>query len=74
MDNSGEFVNNDLQTHWRERGIASITSVAHNPELNGRAERRNRTHIEGARTMLKDLDLGKDLWGEALLTHVYLRN
>ena len=24
--------------------------------------------------MLKDLELGKDLWGEAILTHVYLRN
>src|SRR5882724_13631085 len=54
MDNGGEFMNNELQTHCRERGIMSITSVAHNPELNRRAERRNRTHIEGARTMLKD--------------------
>src|SRR5882724_6186050 len=24
--------------------------------------------------MLKDSDLGKDLWGEALLTHVYIHN
>ena len=24
--------------------------------------------------MLKDLQLGKDLWGEAILTHVYLHN
>ena len=34
------------------------------PELNGRAERRNRMHIEGT-TMLKDSKLGKDLWDEA---------
>src|SRR5882724_9973142 len=52
----------------------SITSVTHNPELNGRAERRKRTHIEGARTMIKVSDLRKDLSGEALLTHVYLCN
>ena len=51
-----------------------ITSVAYNPELNGHAECRNRTHIEGAQTMLKDSQLGKDLWGEAILTHIYLRN
>ena len=24
--------------------------------------------------MLKDSDLGKDLWGEAISTHVYIRN
>ncbi len=73
-DNGGEFINGPLQNHCRERGIALITSVAYNPELNRRAERRNRTHIEGARTMLKASELGKDLWGEAILTHVYLRN
>src|SRR5882724_4875498 len=74
MDNGGEFVNTQLQTHCRERGISMITSVAYNPELNGRAERRNRTHIEGTRTMLKDSELGKDLWAEAIATHVYIRN
>src|SRR5882724_3426180 len=73
MDNGWEFVNHQLQEYCWDRGISSITSVAYNPELNGRAERRNRTHIEGARTMLKDSDLGKDLWGEALSTHVYIR-
>src|SRR5882724_8824589 len=31
-------------------------------------------HIKGTRTMLKDSELGKDLWGEALLTHVYIHN
>src|SRR5882672_2729442 len=73
-DNGGEFINNKLQAYCQDRGITSTTSVAYSPELNGRAERRNRTHIEGARTMLKDSDLGKDLWGEALSTHIYIRN
>ena len=53
--NSGEFINNELQTYCQDRGITSITSIPHNPELNGLAERCNQTHIEGARTMLKDL-------------------
>ena len=51
-----------------------VTSVAYNPELNGRAERWNHTHIEGARTMLKDTKLGKDLWGKVMATHVYICN
>src|SRR5882724_1144117 len=73
-DNGGEFVNNQLQEYCQSRGISLITSVAYNPELNGCAERRNRTHIEGARTMLKDSELGKDLWGEAISTHIYIHN
>ncbi len=51
-----------------------ITSVAYNPELNGHMERQNRTHVEGTQTMLKDSELGKDLWGEAIATHVYIQN
>ena len=73
-DNGGEFLNHELQSHCRDRGITISTSVAYNPEMNGRAERRNRTLVEGARTMLKDSELGKDLWAEAISTHVYIRN
>src|SRR5882724_10423900 len=73
-DNGGKFINDELQAYCQERGITSSTSVAYNPELNGHAERRNRTHIKGVQMMLKDSDLGKDLWGEALLTHIYIRN
>ena len=73
-DNGGEFINAELQTYFQERGITSSTSVSYCPELNGRAERRNRTHIEGARTMLRDSDLGKDLWGKVLSAHVYIHN
>ena len=51
-----------------------MTSVAYNPELNSRAERRNQTHIEGAQTMIKDSELGKDLWGKAMSTHIYICN
>src|SRR5882724_6895954 len=31
-------------------------------------------HIEGTRTMLKDSELGKDLWAEAISTHIYICN
>jgi len=57
-----------------KRGITSSTSVTYNLELNGHAERQYRTHIEGARMMLKHSDLGKDLWGKALLTHICIHN
>ena len=73
-DNGGEFVNHELQSYCQSRGISLETSVAYKPELNRHAERRNRTHIEGERTMLKDSDLGKDLWGEEISMHVYICN
>src|SRR5882724_1478451 len=74
MDNGGEFVNTQLQMHCQEHGISLITSIAYNPELNGQAERRNHMHIEGTRTMLKNSELGKDLWAEAISTHIYICN
>ena len=73
-DNGGEFINTELQTYCRERGIASSTLVAYYPELNGRAKRQIRTHIKGAWTMLRDSNLGKDLWGKAISTHVHICN
>ena len=73
-DNGGEFINNKLRKYSQEKGILIMTSVAYNPKLNGHAERQNRTLVEGARTMLKDLEFGKDLWGEAISTHVYICN
>jgi len=48
--------------------------VAYNPELNGRAERRNQMHMERSSTILKDSQFGKDLCGEAMSTHIYIWN
>ena len=73
-DNGSEFINCELQKHCDNQGILVSTSIAYNPELNGHAERRNRTLVEGTRMMLKDSKLKKDLWAEARSTHVYLRN
>jgi len=72
MDNGGKFINTKLQTYCQERGITSSTSVAYYLELNGRAERQNRTHVKGAWTMLRDSDLGKDIWGEVISAHIYI--
>jgi len=73
-DYGSKFFNQQLQDYCQDCGISLITLVVYNPELNGRAERRNRTHMEGARTMLKDSQFGKYLWGKAMLTHIYLLN
>ncbi|GKF92341.1 retrovirus-related pol polyprotein from transposon TNT 1-94, partial [Tanacetum coccineum] len=49
-------------------------SVARNPQHNGVAERKNRTLIEAARTMLADSKLHTTFWAEAVSTACYVQN
>ncbi|GJW03491.1 putative ribonuclease H-like domain-containing protein [Tanacetum coccineum] len=58
-DNGIEFKNKVLDDFCREKGIKREYSVARTPQQNGVAERRNRTLIEAARTMLTDPKLPK---------------
>ncbi|GKA41117.1 retrovirus-related pol polyprotein from transposon TNT 1-94, partial [Tanacetum coccineum] len=51
-DNGTEFVNQTLREYYEKVGISHETSVARSPQQNGVVERRNRTLIEAARTML----------------------
>ncbi|GJX76483.1 putative ribonuclease H-like domain-containing protein [Tanacetum coccineum] len=58
----------------REKGIKREYSVARTPQQNGVAERRNRTLIEAARTMLADSKLPTTFWAEAVSTACYVQN
>ncbi|GKE80699.1 retrovirus-related pol polyprotein from transposon TNT 1-94, partial [Tanacetum coccineum] len=51
-DNGTEFANQTLREYYEKIGISHETYVARSPQQNGIAERRNRTLIEAARTML----------------------
>ncbi|GJV39118.1 putative ribonuclease H-like domain-containing protein [Tanacetum coccineum] len=51
-----------------------IFSVARTPQQNGVAERKNRTLIEAARTMLADSLLPTTFWAEAVNTACYVQN
>nr|GFB42509.1 integrase, catalytic region, zinc finger, CCHC-type, peptidase aspartic, catalytic [Tanacetum cinerariifolium] len=50
--NGTEFVNQTLDDYYEEVGISHETSVARSPQQNGVVERRNRTLIEAARTIV----------------------
>ncbi|GJZ71093.1 putative ribonuclease H-like domain-containing protein [Tanacetum coccineum] len=58
----------------REKGIKREYSIARTPQQNGVAERRNRTLIEAARTMLADSKLPTTFWAEAVSTACYVQN
>nr|GFA02181.1 retrovirus-related Pol polyprotein from transposon TNT 1-94 [Tanacetum cinerariifolium] len=51
-DNGTEFVNQTLRDYYEEVGISHKTSVARSPQQNEVVERRNRTLIEAARTIV----------------------
>ncbi|GJZ53390.1 putative ribonuclease H-like domain-containing protein [Tanacetum coccineum] len=53
-DNGTEFKNREMNQFCKMKGILRQFSVARTPQQNGVAERRNRTLIEAARTMLAD--------------------
>ncbi|GKB57333.1 putative ribonuclease H-like domain-containing protein [Tanacetum coccineum] len=57
-----------------KKGIKREFSMARTPQQNGVAERRNRTLIEAARTMLADSLLPIPFWAEAVNTACYVLN
>ncbi|GKA55360.1 ribonuclease H-like domain-containing protein [Tanacetum coccineum] len=56
------------------QGIKREYSNARTPQQNGVAERKNRTLIEAARTMLADSFLPNTFWAEAVSTACYVLN
>ncbi|GJR69232.1 ribonuclease H-like domain-containing protein [Tanacetum coccineum] len=56
------------------KGIKREFSVARIPQQNRVAERKNRTLIEAARTMLADSKLPTTFWAEAVNTACYVQN
>ena len=49
-------------------------SVARTPQQNGIAERRNKTLIEAARTILSESKLPTNFWAEAVNTTCFVQN
>nr|GEX31753.1 putative ribonuclease H-like domain-containing protein [Tanacetum cinerariifolium] len=73
-DNGTEFKNRDMNQFCEMKGIMRQYSVARTPYQNGFAERRNRTLIEAARTMLANLKLPTTFWAEVVSTACYVQN
>nr|GFA29860.1 hypothetical protein [Tanacetum cinerariifolium] len=63
-----------IQDYYEEVGISHETSVARSPQQNGVVERRNRTLIEAAHTMLIYAQAPLFLWAEAVATACFTQN
>ncbi|GKB54092.1 putative ribonuclease H-like domain-containing protein [Tanacetum coccineum] len=73
-DNGTEFKNEKLRAFYAKLGIVHKTSIARTPQQNGVVERRNRTLIEAARTMLIFSKALEFLWAEAIATACFTQN
>ncbi|GJR11259.1 retrovirus-related pol polyprotein from transposon TNT 1-94 [Tanacetum coccineum] len=73
-DRGTEFLNKTLNAFFKEEGIEHQTSTPRTPEQNGIVERRNRTLVEAARTMLSASKLPLFFWAEAIATACYTQN
>ncbi|GJS50329.1 putative ribonuclease H-like domain-containing protein [Tanacetum coccineum] len=73
-DNGIEFKNRDFIEFCGSKGIKREYSNARTPQQNRVAERKNRTLIEAARTMLADSFLPNTFWAKAVSTACYVLN
>ncbi|GJZ84007.1 retrovirus-related pol polyprotein from transposon TNT 1-94 [Tanacetum coccineum] len=73
-DKGTEFLNKTLHAYFAKEGIRHETSTARTPEQNGIVERRNRTLVEAARTMLSAAKIPLFFWAEAIATTCFTQN
>ncbi|GJU05313.1 putative ribonuclease H-like domain-containing protein [Tanacetum coccineum] len=73
-DNETEFKNSIMNQFCEIKEVKREFSVARTPQQNGVAERKNRTLIEAARTMLLDSKFPTTFWAEAVNTACYVLN
>lgn len=73
-DGAKEYFSKAVKEYCNEHGITQDCSAPYTPEQNGRAERPNRTLLEGISALLLDSKLPWEFWGYAAQTMVYLKN
>ncbi|GJR70979.1 ribonuclease H-like domain-containing protein [Tanacetum coccineum] len=73
-DNGTEFKNKEMNQFCERKGINREFSVARTPQQNGVAERKNKTLVEAARTMLVDSKLPTTFWAGAVNTACHVQN
>jgi transposase InsO family protein len=65
IDNGTEFKNSQIEWFLREEGIKHEFSSPYTPQQNGVVERKNKTLLDMARTMLDEYKTPDRFWAEA---------
>ena len=73
-DRGGEFTSNEFDMFCNDRGIKRQTFGPRIPPQNGIAERRNRSIMDCARTLMMEKDVSLKYWREDVSIAVYTLN
>lgn len=73
-DNGTEYINKRVDEFVKNRGIYLRPCVPYVHELNGTAERYNRTLMDRARCLLAEAKVARKFWPECIATAAYLTN
>ncbi|KAJ9548672.1 hypothetical protein OSB04_021215 [Centaurea solstitialis] len=73
-DRGGEYLSHEFYDYLRDCGIVSQLSSPRTPQLNGVAERRNRTLLDMVRSMMSRATLPMSFWDYALETTTHILN
>ncbi|PLW39848.1 hypothetical protein PCANC_20653 [Puccinia coronata f. sp. avenae] len=73
-DNGGEYISNEFSSYLSQAGIKHEPGPPHSPELNGVAERTNRTISNLVRSSLLTANLPKSFWVDAIQHFMFSYN
>jgi hypothetical protein len=73
-DNGTEFKNSQIEGFLEDEGIKHEFSSPYKPQQNGVVERKNRTLLDMARTMLDEYKTSDRFWAKAINTACYAIN
>jgi transposase InsO family protein len=73
-DNGSEFRNTKIDDLCNEFGIRHQFLVKYTPQSNGLVERKNRTLVDMARSMLSEYNVSHSFWAKVINTACYYSN
>jgi len=73
-DGADEYNLHEFQVFCNEKGIVHEVTSPYTPQHNGVAERRNKTILNMARSIMKGKGMSHYFWGEATSIVVYILN
>jgi len=73
-DGGGEYTSRDFESYCTNQGIIHEVTTSYTPQHNGLFERRNKSLLYMAKSMLKEKKLPHKFWGEAVNSATYILN
>ena len=73
-DRGGQFTPNEFKEFCSSHGIKEELTTTYTPQQNGEAERKNRTMVEMARCVLREMCFPNMYWENAIHSAIYILN